>query len=222
MVFVLSSDRQPLDPCHPARARKLLRAGKAAVLRRFPFTIILKERTAAESTTHPHRLKIDPGSKTTGLAILQDERVVFAGELEHRGGRITQDLTSRRQLRRSRRSRKTRYRAPRLDNRRRPEEWLPPSLEHRVLTTETWVRRLCQLCPVEAISVEHVRFDTQKMENPEISGIEYQQGELQGYEVKEYLLEKFHRTCAYCDATDVPLEAGIEPHSQPRNRLRPL
>ncbi|MEK7277879.1 MAG: RRXRR domain-containing protein, partial [Chloroflexota bacterium] len=60
-VFVLSSDRQPLDPCHPARARKLLRAGRAAVYRRYPFTLLLKDRTAAESVTHAHTVKIDPG-----------------------------------------------------------------------------------------------------------------------------------------------------------------
>src|SRR6266545_8266275 len=87
MVFVLSSDGQPLDPCHEARARKLLKTGRAAVWKRYPFTIRLKDRFAAESVTHEHRLKIDPGSKTTGIAIVQAQtnRVVWAGELTHRG-----------------------------------------------------------------------------------------------------------------------------------------
>ena len=86
MVFVLSHDKQPLDPCHEARARELLNKGKAAVFRRFPFTIILKERMRADSVVHDHRIKLDPGSKTTGLAIVQEgtARVVFAAELTHR------------------------------------------------------------------------------------------------------------------------------------------
>ena len=86
-VFVLSSDRKPLDPCHPARARRLLKRGRAAVLRRYPFTIILKDRTAAESATHRYRLKIDPGSRTTGLAIICEDtgRLVWTAEIRHRG-----------------------------------------------------------------------------------------------------------------------------------------
>ncbi|PZA08460.1 RNA-guided endonuclease IscB [Meiothermus sp. Pnk-1] len=208
MVFVLDSNRKPLDPCHPARARKLLKAGKAAVFRRYPFTIILKERRVADSTTHAHRVKIDPGSKVTGIAVVNEVtgRVVWAAELTHRGQQIRERLLARRQLRRARRSRKTRYRKARFNNRRRPSGWLPPSLASRVANIETWVKRLLRLCPVEAISMELVRFDTQALQNPEISGVEYQRGELYGYEVREYLLEKFGRRCAYCGKENVPLE----------------
>ncbi len=207
-VFVLSSDRQPLDPCHPARARRLLTSGKAAVFRRFPFTIILRARTAAESVTHPHRLKIDPGSKTTGIAVVAEEtgKVVWAGELTHRGQAIRDRLLKRRAVRRARRQRKTRYRKARFLNRRRPEGWLPPSLQHRVDTTLTWVNRLRRYVPVAALSVELVRFDTQLMQDAEISGVEYQQGELAGYEVREYLLEKWGRRCAYCGKEGLPLQ----------------
>ena len=88
-VFVLDRDRQPLDPCHPARARELLRDGRASVFRRFPFTLILQDRTRVESVVHEHRLKIDPGSQTTGLALLAGARVLWAAELSHRGQRIT-------------------------------------------------------------------------------------------------------------------------------------
>jgi len=178
MVFVLSSEGQPLDPCHEARARKLLTAGRAAVWRTYPFTIKLKNQTPAESQTHDHRLKIDPGSKTTGLAIVQEgtDRVVWAGELTHRGGQIRDRLLARRAVRRSRRQRHTRYRPARFDNRRRKDGWLAPSLAHRVLTTLTWVNRLRHLSPIVAISMELARFDTQLMENAEISGVEYQQG----------------------------------------------
>lgn len=207
-ALVLSADKQPLDPCHPARARELLREGKAAVFRRFPFTIILKERTSADSTTHAHRLKLDPGSKTTGIALVREEtgQVVFAAELTHRGQRIRDALLARRGVRRSRRQRKTRYRPARFQNRARPRDWLAPSLEHRVKTTLTWVSRLRRFAPVSNLSMELVRFDLQKMENPEISGCEYQQGTLAGYEVKEYLLEKWGRRCAYCAAENIPLE----------------
>jgi len=217
MVFVLSSDGQPLDPCHEARARKLLKAGRAVVWRTYPFTIRLKDRSAAESVVHDHRLKLDPGSVTTGLAIVQEgtDRVVWAGELTHRGQAIRQALLARRTIRRSRRQRHTRYRKPRFDNRRRPAGWLAPSLQHRLLTTLTWVGRLRRFCPITAISMELVRFDTQLMENAEVNGVAYQQGELKGYEVREYLLEKWGRTCAYCGKQGVALQ--IE-HLVPRAR----
>ncbi|MEW6499805.1 MAG: RNA-guided endonuclease IscB, partial [Cyanobacteriota bacterium] len=152
------------------------------------------------------RIKIDPGAKTTGLAVLRNEVVLWAAELTHRGFQIRDALTSRRQSRRSRRNRKTRYRQPRFNNRIRSNEWLPPSLISRVDNILTWVKRLLKLSPVTTISTELVRFDTQLMQNPEICGIEYQQGQLAGYELREYMLEKWHRKCAYCGVTDTQLE----------------
>jgi 5-methylcytosine-specific restriction endonuclease McrA len=205
-VFVLDKNKKPLSPTHPARARKLLRTGRASVFRRYPFTIILHDREEENSTVIECRIKIDPGAKTTGLAILQGNVVIWAAELAHRGSAIRDALTTRRQLRRSRRNRKTRYRAVRFLNRRKAKGWLPPSLMSRVHNILTWVKRLTKLCPITAISQELVRFDTQKMLNAEISGVEYQQGELAGYEVREYLLEKFGRKCAYCGATNTRLE----------------
>lgn len=185
-------------------ARKLLTAGKAAVFRRFPFTIILKKRVT--STIESITLKLDPGSKTTGIALLQGEKVIFGAELTHRGQTIKASLDSRRLLRRGRRSRHTRYRQARFLNRTRKKGWLAPSLQHRVETTLTWVNKLRRLAPISLIVQELVRFDIQQLENPEISGIEYQQGELQGYEVREYLLNKWNRKCAYCDAENVSLQ----------------
>jgi 5-methylcytosine-specific restriction endonuclease McrA len=108
--------------------------------------------------------------------------------------------------RRSRRQRHTRYRPPRFLNRRRRAGWLPPSLESRISNTLTWVERLRRWCRVGALSLELVKFDTQLMQNAEVSGVEYQQGTLEGYEIREYLLEKFERKCAYCKATNVPLQ----------------
>lgn len=159
-----------------------------------------------ESENQSLKIKIDPGAKTTGIAILKNEVVLWAAELIHRGFQIRESLTSRRQLRRSRRNRKTRYRQPRFNNRKRNEGWLPPSLISRVDNILTWVERLLRLSPITSISMELVRFDTQLMQNPEISGIEYQQGVLAGYELREYMLEKWHRKCAYCGITDTQLE----------------
>ena len=204
-VFVLDKNKKPLNPTHPARARKLLQTGKAAVFQRYPFTIILKEEVV-EPYNQDLRIKIDPGARTTGLAILRNESVLWVAELTHRGFQIRDALTSRRQLRCSRRNRKTRYRQPRFNNRCRLNGWLPPSLISRVNNILTWVKRLLQLSLITAISTELVRFDTQLMQNPEISGIEYQQGKLAGYELREYMLEKWHRKCAYCGATDTQLE----------------
>ena len=216
MVFVVDSEHRPLTPVHAGRARRLLTERKAAVWRRYPFTLILKEAKPGVHTA-PLRMKIDPGSKTTGLALVNDAmgQVIWAAELIHRGQQVKERLNQRRACRRSRRQRHTRYRQPRFENRRRSQGWLPPSLESRIQNVLTWVARLQRYAPIEAISQELVRFDTQAIEKPEISGVEYQQGTLVGYEVREYLLEKFHRTCVYCGATDVPLE--IE-HIIPRSR----
>ncbi|EGQ62051.1 HNH endonuclease-like protein [Acidithiobacillus sp. GGI-221] len=216
-VLVLDKNRQPLMPCHPARARQLLRRGKAAVFRRFPFTIILKDRESG--VTQPTALKLDPGSKTTGLALVADfarqgKVLVWAAELQHRGAAIRKALADRRAHRRFRRS-KLRYRAPRFQNRTRPKGWLAPSLQHRVDTAMSWVHRLRRWAPVTGLSTMIHRFDTQLLQNPEISGIEYQQGELQGYEVREYLLEKWGRKCAYCDAENLPLTID---HIHPKSR----
>lgn len=208
MVFVLDKNKKPLDPCSEARARKLLTKGRAAVIRRFPFTIILNDRTLEESVVKEHRVKIDPGSKVTGIAVVQEGtgRVVAAIEIEHRGQAIKKAMDSRRAIRRNRRARKTRYRKPRFDNRARHDGWLPPSLQSRVDNIATWVQRLIARVPVTALSQELVKFDMQQMENPEISDIEYQQGTLAGYEVREYLLEKWGRKCAYCGKENVPLQ----------------
>lgn len=213
-VFVVDTSHKPLAPVHPGRARLLLSQGKAAIWRRCPFTIILKiERQ--EPQAQPLRIKLDPGSRTTGIAIVNDAsgEVVFAAELTHRGHKIKESLDSRHAVRRARRHRKTRYRKPRFSNRRRAKGWLAPSLESRIANVLTWVQRLSRYCPIAAISMELVRFDMQLMENAEIRGVQYQQGTLQGYEIREYILEKWNRQCAYCGKKEVPFQ--IE-HIHPR------
>lgn len=224
-VFVLDTNKQPLSPCRPSIARKLLRDGKAAVYRRFPFTIILKRAVELSGgplgAVPPITVKVDPGSKTTGIALVQVSassttgKVIFAAELEHRGQAIKNALESRSAIRRGRRQRKTRYRKQRFLNRTRPSGWLAPSLKSRVDNLQTWFTRFFKLCNVQSISMELVRFDTQLMQDAEVSGVVYQQGELAGYEVREYLLEKYSRKCCYCGKTGISLE--IE-HITPKSR----
>ncbi len=213
-VFLIDANKQQLNPVTPKQARRLLKKNKAAVYKMYPFTLILK--TAIDNPTIKRfTLKLDPGSKFTGIALLDGENVIWCAEIEHRGYQIKDALLSRRQLRRSRRNRKTRYRKARFDNRKRKENWLPPSLEHRILTTETWVKRLMRYTPISDLWIEKVKFDMQQMLNPEISGTEYQQGELQGYQVREYLLKKWGRECSYCGKKDVALQ--IE-HIHPKSK----
>ncbi len=206
-VFVVDTNKQPLNPVHPGRARILLSLGKAAVFKRYPFTIVLKV-AIERPQVQPLRIKIDPGSKTTGIAIVDDAsgKVVFAAELTHRGQEIKNSLDKRRGVRHSRRQRHTRYRKPRFNNRKRREGWLAPSQISRLCNVITWVKRFMRVCPITAISMELVRFDPQALENPAIEGCQYQQGTLAGYEVREYLLEKWARSCAYCSKQNVPLQ----------------
>jgi 5-methylcytosine-specific restriction endonuclease McrA len=212
-VFLIDSNKTPMNPIHPAHARELMDKGKAAVFRMFPFTLIMK-RVVNNIVTYPLSLRIDPGSKFTGISLVNNrDEVVWGMKLQHRGAAIQDALETRKGARRGRRARHTRYRQARFLNRKRPEGWLAPSLMHRVLTIETWVKRLIKFSPIAEIRQELVRFDLQQLENPEISGIEYQQGELAGYEVREYLLNKWERKCTYCGVENVPLQVE---HIQPK------
>ena len=234
-VFVLDQCKRPLMPCSQKRARKLLEAGRARVHRMFPFAIRLIDRQIATSDLQPKRLSLDPGSKTTGLALCRVEQVVdaatgeiaapvmhisFLMDLVHRGQAIKDALHSRSAMRRTRRSRNLRFRAPRFLNRGGDRKgWIAPSLMHRVLTTRTWVARIAKLAPITSLVQELVKFDMQAMqaqaESCDISGVQYQQGTLFGYEVREYLLQKWGRECMYCAKNDVPLQ--IE-HITPKSK----
>ena len=253
-VFVVDAARRPLMPCRPARARQLLTQHQAAVLRRYPFTIILTT-ARLEVVVEPLRLKIDPGSHTTGLALVKQSHtpntevaptcggrpeartevqagevvtslfgptttgeVVWAGELSHRGEEVHQALEDRRTIRRARRQRHTRYRPARYANRARPDGWLAPSLHSRVRNIVTWVERLARWCPLDAISLEAVRFDTQFLQNPEVTGLEYQLGTLAGIEVREYLLLKWGYSCAYCHQEATATNHWEIDHIVPRSR----
>ncbi|MFZ3499455.1 RNA-guided endonuclease IscB [Streptomyces sp. 5.8] len=219
-VFVLDRHGSPLQPTSSARARKLLRQGRAVVARHTPFVIRLKDRTVSGSQVDGVELGIDPGSKHTGIAVFTakdgERRGLYAVELAHRGSMIRDKLTARAAHRRGRRTRNMRYRAPRFSNRTRPKGWLAPSLRHRVDTTMSWTTRLARWAPVRSVHVERVAFDTHAIANDgPLEGAEYQQGTLHGTEVREYLLAKWERACAYCGGTGVPLNID---HIQPRSR----
>lgn len=218
-VFVLDAKGNALMPCSEKRARLLLSRRRAVVHRAVPFVIRLKDRLAKDCELQALEIGVDPGSKETGLALRRIEEKtdrttgevkriahgILLANLVHRGAAIKKALEQRRAFRRRRRN-QLRYRAPRFDNRTKLNGWLPPSLQHRVDSTVSVVKRWCKWAPVVAIDQELVRFDMQVMESPEISGVEYQQGELAGYEVREYLLEKWERQCAYCDTMGMPLQ----------------
>lgn len=218
-VFVLDRNGKALMPCTERRAKLLLARDRARVHRMLPFSIRLIDRQAASCEFQALRIKLDPGSKSTGVALVREMvsggiAVLNLFKLIHRGRQISEALTARRNMRSRRRTANLRYRQPRFLNRgNKQASWLAPSLQHRVDTTMAWVTRLSKLAPISAISQELVKFDMQQMESPEISGVEYQQGTLLGYEVREYLLEKFNRTCVYCDANDTPLQID---HLHPR------
>ncbi|WP_235206449.1 RNA-guided endonuclease IscB [Actinomadura welshii] len=217
---MLDKDGAPLQPCHPARARRLLASGRAVVARHTPFVIRLKDRTAAASEVEGVEVGIDPGSRHTGIAVFTarkgERRGRYAIQLDHRGARIRKKLGQRAAYRRRRRSANLRYRAPRFLNRVRPDGWLAPSLKHRVDTTTSWVERLARWAPVEAVHVELAAFDTHALSaGRSLEGVEYQHGTLYGYQVREYLLEKWGRACAYCGAVNVPLTVD---HIHPRSK----
>lgn len=216
-VFVLDKNKKPLTPCNPARARILLSQGKASVFRMVPFSIILKYEVKDE--TSKVKIKVDPGSKYTGITLLLYRNgkyeVIYAIEIQHKSLEIKLGLEKRKGVRKSRRFRKTRYRKARFNNRKKKEGWLPPSLESIINNIITWINRFNRWSNLDSISLENIKFDTQKLQNPEISGAEYQQGELFGYEIRNYLLTKWNHTCAYCGAKDVPLEID---HIHPKSK----
>lgn len=219
-VFVLDKHKKPIMPCSDKRAHKLLKQGRAVIHKHYPFTIRMKDKEIKDCALQPIRVKIDPGSKETGIAVVvNDGKVSMLGVIEHKTT-IKKSLEDRKSLRRGRRQRKTRYRKCRFENntwkaKENDDKWSPPSIQARVDQCANIVKKIKSLAPVSDISYENVKFDMQLMDNENISGVEYQQGELCGYEIREYLLEKFERTCVYCGKKDIPLQ--IE-HIIPKSR----
>ena len=197
MVYVISKNGQPLMPTeNHAKVRILLKSKKAKVIKTCPFTIQL----AYDSThyTQEITLGVDSGSKHIGLSATTKSKVLFESDVELRND-IVNLLSTRRQNRRARRNRKTRYRKIRFDNRRRKEGSLAPSIQNKVDSHLTVIRKVHEILPVTKIIVEVASFDIQKIKNPTISGTEYQQGEQSDFwNVREYVLFRDGHTCQCC------------------------
>ncbi|HDL15308.1 MAG TPA: paclitaxel/taxanoid biosynthesis susceptibility protein TS1 [Euryarchaeota archaeon] len=201
-VPVLNMRGKPLMPMRPRKARVFLKQEKAAVVQRSPFIIQLKYPSG--ETKQALKLGIDAGYSTIGFSAINDKSELLSGELTLRK-RISKLLEQKKHYRRARRN-KLWYRKPKFNNRSKPKGWFAPSIQHKLETHLRLIEKLTKILPVTKITVEVSSFDQQKMQNPEINGVEYHQGELQSYEVREYLLEKWKHKCAYCGKSNTPLE----------------
>ena len=211
LVFVLNKHGNPLMPTTSARARHLLDSMHATVVKRTPFTIQMLY--GSSGYKQDVTLGVDAGYTNVGFSAVTDDRELVAGYMTLRSN-IKALLEKRSNYRRTRRSRLW-HREPRFSNRGISKGWLAPSIKHKLDSHIKLIEKIKAILPITKSIVEVASFDTQKMQNPEISGIEYQQGELHGYNVRNYLLDKFGHKCAYCGKRDVPLEVE---HIIPKSR----
>jgi N6-L-threonylcarbamoyladenine synthase len=198
MVYVLSVNGKPLMPCKEAKARHLLKENKAAVVSREPFTIKLN--FECDNQVQPVTLGVDAGAVHIGLSASTEKAELYSCEIVLRTD-ITDLISTRREMRRARRNRKTRYRKPRFLNRVKAKKkgWLAPSVMQKINAHLKVVDNACKILPITKIVVETASFDIQKIKNPEINGIEYQQGEqLNFWNVREYVLWRDNHTCQHC------------------------
>lgn len=195
LVYIINKNKIPLMPCKPTKARKLLQQGKAKVITLTPFVIQLNFGSSGykQQTT----LGVDAGSKHVGLSVTTEKQELFSLQLELRTN-IVDLLSTRRQNRRARRNRKTRYRKPRFLNRTstKKEGWLAPSIQNKIETHVKMVDKICKFLPITNIIVETASFDIQKIKNPDIQSIEYQQGnQLDFGNVREYVFFRDGHKC---------------------------
>lgn len=197
MVYVLNKQGKPLMPCKEAKARKLLKQNKAKIVKYEPFTIQLL--FDCENQTQDVNLGIDAGSKHIGVSATTEKQVLYEADVELRND-IVNKLSSRREARRTRRNR-LRYRPARFNNRvhSKHKGWLAPSVEQKINSHIQVIKRLYAILPITKLIVETAQFDIQKINNPEISGEEYQQGEQLGFwNVREYILFRDNHECQCC------------------------
>lgn len=196
-VYVIGKDGQPLMPMTKCgRVRRFLKEGKAKVVKRCPFTIKLTYETT--NYTQPISLGIDAGSEHIGVSATTENCEVYSSDVEVRND-IVNLISTRRESRRSRRYRKTRYRKPKFDNRRRHDGWLAPSVQNKVDSHIKEVENIFKILPITSVVVEVASFDIQKINNPEIEGEGYQQGEqLNFWNTREYVLFRDGHTCQCC------------------------
>lgn len=183
-------------PCSQRKARILLKQKKAKVIGYKPFTIQLCYATgeAKQEIT----IGVDEGARHIGIAIVSQNKVLAKGEIELRQD-VHSLLMTRAQYRRGRRFRKTRYRKARFLNRRRPEGWLPPSISAKLDANFAWIDKFCSLVPSPKLRIEVGKFDTAKMINPEIQGVDYQHGQTYGYyDVRYFVFARDEYTCQVC------------------------
>lgn len=204
MVYVLNQDGVPIMPTeNHAKVRVLLKQGKAKVVRRTPFTIQLMY--SSTNYTQPVNLGVDAGSKHIGLSATTKDKVLFESDVELRND-ISDLLAVRRELRVSRRNRKTRYRKPRFNNRvsSKKKGWLAPSIKQKIQTHLTVIGKVYKILPITKIIVETAQFDTQLLKAldnnlPIPQGTDYQQGELLGFaNLREYCFWRDNYTCQWC------------------------
>lgn len=197
MIYVMSKEGKALMPSERGwRIGYLLRHGKAHVVSRVPFVVQLDY----ESTTYTQEvsLGIDAGSKHIGVSASSEKKELLAAQVELRSD-VVNLLSTRRELRRTRRNRKTRYRKVRFDNRKRKDGWLAPSIEQKVDSHLKVIRLVHKLLPITKTTIEVAQFDAQKIKNPDIKGEEYQQGEQMGFwNVREYVLARDGHRCIHC------------------------
>ena len=201
MVFVLDKSKKPLDMITNAEARILLKNKQAVIDKVYPFTIRLKDNSCG-SKDRAYTVKLDPGSKHTGIAIVDDENeVVMLAELEHRGHIIKKNLDKRRGLRSFRRQRKTRYRPARFLNRTKPEGWLAPSVKSRADNVINFIKKYKKLINIDKVMVENVSFDTAQItSDTKLWGEDYQQGNLYQTELRSFVFSHSDGKCVYCGA----------------------
>lgn len=198
MVYVLNKEGKPLMPCSEAKARRLLKAKKAHIVNYCPFAIQLY--FDCENKTQDITLGVDAGSKTIGLSATTETKELYASNVELRND-IVKLLSDRRALRRSRRSRKRRYRQARFNNRVKSKKngWLAPSVINKIYTHLKVIENVYKILPITRLIVEVASFDIQNIKNPNISGEEYQQGEQLGFwNVREYVLWRDNHECQCC------------------------
>ena len=197
MVYVLNINGQPIMPTeNHAKVRVLLKQGKAKVVHRCPFTIQLLYETTGY--TQLITLGIDSGSKHVGISATTKDKVLYEADVELRND-IVNLLSTRRENRRARRNRKTRYRKTRFLNRKKEEGWLAPSVTQKIESHLTIVRKVYDILPISKIIVETASFDIQKIKNQYIQGEEYQQGDQLGFwNVREYVLWRDGHKCQCC------------------------
>ena len=194
-VFVQNREGKPLMPTMPARARKMLKCGKAVVVKRTPFTVRLNVQT--KEHTQPITLGVDAGSKVVGISASTAKEELYSAEATLRND-IVMLLSDKRQYRRTRRNR-LRYRQLRFLNRRKGDGWLAPSIQHKVKSHIRLVKEAQRILPITKVIVEVAAFDIQKIKRPDISGAEYQKGEQLGFwNVREYVLFRDEHKCQHC------------------------